>query len=565
MSVYKAVSDRDINDKDNKSIIDIISWLNNKLPQEYYLDIGELKIKEDYFKNGIFLFILYMLNFPQNASQGNTSAEGIAKRILETSVHNIDFLPDERKNIDIEQLVQLKSGFEYIYNIVVSCKVELIEFTKKLFREDSVKLEGFLTKLYCLNEEDLKRQLYFLEVKLSKSKEQETNIMFSEDERPAHIDESYITDLACKLGDHIIQKGIIGINNNMISRTWISTVIDESKLHILPTSYNLYEGNSGIGLFLLYLGLVTKKDYFIKTAEAVMQESMNRVAGLYKEERVSTGAFRGISGELYVLSKVQEVTKNDALKEVIAKGIISLKSLVYRSSSVNVIEGTAGILAVLLSMHKTQENSDMRDDLLNLAAIAYKSIVNNIDISKGVRGFSYGEDGVLAFLGEFYRINRSAEVEKTIGDILKLHRSISFEKLTEKLEGWHRGYTGILLSRLILKESGYKDVFIEAEIEEGVRFTIKYGFGNSAYYYNGDIGSLAILEYASRVQKDKKLKNRCDNTFNQLLREVIEPSIEKELWDGDKPIGLMSGITGLGYSLIEKCRGDIVPQVLWLE
>jgi lantibiotic modifying enzyme len=233
--------------------------------------------------------------------------------------------------------------------------------------------------------------------------------------------------------------------------------------------------------------------------------------------------------------------------------------------NINILEGSAGIIEVLLSIYENKEFSDINDKVLATANLAYKNVANHKDFVNSISGFGCGNDGVIAALARLLAITDNKEIEGTLRELLNVERNISPMKKIYSSSGWHKGYPGILLSRLILKKSNYKDSLIDIEIREALEQTIKNGFGNSPYYYNGDIGNLEILEYAAEVLNDTSLKNRCTNTFNTLVEKVIESAIKDEVNFQNKSISFMTGLAGQGYSLIKKCGGDLVPQILWLQ
>lgn len=590
----------------------IICWVNSKVNKKQKLYVGRLipcnkcgfknyieplecqsneELISYYFNSGQLLSILYILNcrmlrdinivdfcqYPVLQDLTNIfilseknlnhsfSSKSIAQDILKFSVYNITFLPKGKKALAKKYIDSIKSGFQYMYNIMVDNKMELIDLVADLFCNNPSYLSTIMTRLYGLNEGDLKRQLYFLDVRFMKKQVKKTLISFSDDQCVNKINKDHLIDLASNLGDHIIQKGIIGFNNFTASRTWISTISSGKIIILSPECYNLYDGNSGIALFFLYLGVITKKDYFINTAVEAMQDSISHINSLNIEREVGIGAFKGISGELYTLSKIYSITKNKNIKEVIEKCICYLDSLIQKETNINVFEGVAGTMAVLLSIYEDKEYSDLKDRMMDLANKAYENIENSIFSKNPISGFYDGNDGVIIVLARLLNITASERIESTIKEILTFERKIKSNGRISSALGWQKEYSGMLLSRLILKKYNFKDDLIDIEIKEALEYTMKNGFGNSPYYYNGDIGNLHILEYAAEILKDPLLKNRCNNTFNILIKKVIEPSINDDVKFGNKPISLMTGLTGQGYSLIRKCNEDVVPEVLWLQ
>ncbi len=590
---------------------DIIKWSNSKVSSEHYLNVRRLVSCDNYcftdyiqpveYKevqdpakyfvySGQLLALLYILNcrgfkninmVPQpqypvlndlddifvcmekNLSL-NTSSMNIVQDIIDSSVYKIDFLSEEFELLAKSYISSIKCGFVYYYKLILKYKSEFTELLKSLFSSNSSYLAIITTRVYGLTENDLKRQLYLLDARFAIENMNKTPIAFADDNSFNRIEKNPLLSLGISLGDHLIQKSIIGLNGSTISRNWITTVRTGKDIIPSPGCYDLYDGNSGIALFLLYLGIITEKEYFINAAIEAMRESLVAIGNLNKKSSIEIGAYKGIAGELYTLSKIYSITKDKNIKEAVKKGLLFIESIIVNQVDTSFFEGTSGIMAVLISIYQNEDFNDIKDGVLNITNMAYKSISLGINNKKAIPGFAYGNDGVMAVLARFMSITGDTTVETAIRELLKLEReSDACEKILDK-PGWQMGWPGILLSRIIIKECGYKDDSIDMEIYKALDHTIKSGFGNSPYYCDGDMGNLEILEYAADVLKDVELKNRCVNTFNKLLAEVIEPDIINEKKFGNKPLSLMHGISGCGYMLLRRCN-NIVPQILWLQ
>jgi len=601
---------RDSSLENNKIFNDIIKWSNSKVSSEHYLNVRRLiscdnhcftdyiqpieyKDVQDpakyFLHSGQLLALLNILNcrgfkstnmVPQpqypvlndldnifvymrkNLSL-NTSSKNIAQDIIESSVYKIDFLSEEFESLAKSYISSIKCGFVHYYKLILRNKLEFTELLKSLFSSNSSYLAIITTRVYGLNESDLKRQLYLLDVRFAIENTSKTPIAFTEDNSFNKIEKNPLLSLGISLGDHLIQKSIIGFNEFTISRNWITTVRTDKDFIPSPGCYDLYDGNSGIALFFLYLGITTKKEYFIHTATEAMRESIAAISNLNKKSSMEIGAYNGIAGELYTLSKIYSITRDENIKEAVKNGLLYIESIIANQVNISFFEGTSGIMAVLISIYQNIDFSDIKDQVLNVANLAYESICSGMNKS-ALPGFAYGNDGVIAVLARFMAMTGDTTVEPDIRELLKIEReSNTSEKILDK-PGWQSGWPGILLSRIILKECGYNDESIDTEINKALDHTIKNGFGNSPYYCDGDMGNLEILEYAADVLKDVELKNRCANTFNKLLAEVIEPNIINEKKFGNKPLSLMEGISGCGYMLLRRCN-ITVPQILWLQ
>lgn len=506
--------------------------------------INEKRLFKYYFKSGELLAVLYLLcckdtenlfSLSMSITDDNLHASNVARHILKVSVRTIDFLPLDKMNLASSNVECIKSGFKYMYNIIISNKAEFIYFINHIFDNNINYLGNILTRINMLNEEDLKIQLYLIENRFSKIQCCRKNIALSEDESPKRVDKERFIELADSLGNHLIQRSIIGYNNGNISRIWINSVLPEFsiKSEVQDNIANLYEYNNGIALFFAYLGEVTKKKYFVNVSLEIMQESIEGMDNMGEYSKV-------IVYDLFTLSKIYSITKSKVVESSINKGIQSIYKIIEEDTKDCV---SASDAAIILSIYDTIECNKTQKLILDLANLLYKNIK-----------FDKKCEEVLVFLIKLMSITGDKNIEKTIDRLLDFERKESLNK----------NYFEILLNRLRLKELEYNDNLINEEINEALNYIIKNGFEKSnSYYYNREIGNIEILEYAAEVLGNEILKNRCINTYNNIVNQIIKPAICKEIIHGNNSISLINGIVGYGYSLIEKCTDRKILPILF--
>lgn len=589
--------------KYEKIFNELIKWLNIKS----YLDLNHLytkkivtlndcgfieiinpsecKTEEDllnyYYKSGLLLTILYILNIKNIKSSDivdinnypviknlptisvetinfpSTSYE-IAQTILDSSVYHISFLPERKNKLNKKYTDCVKQGFTYMYNTIVENKLDLVKFISIIFDENDLSSGNVISKIYSLNEEDLKRQLYFIDVKLLKEKDRENPLKFSKDISPSIVNKEELLKLALSLGDCLVQKGIIGFSNMKTGRTWISTLNNSSltgERSLGPIGNSMDYGNSGIALFLAYLSAITKREYFLTVAMEAMESPIADLKDFGTSFKKNSENYTDIIGEVYVLSRIYILTKDENIKEVLEKVILSLETLIKEDSHLNTIKVSSGTLAVLLDTSLKIDDKVFKNKLGALAKELHKSIIININIIN----LHCDNKEIIAFLSLYLSVNKDKEIESTIKKILTNERNVKSKE---------QDYSEILrtfLYRLILKKYGYVDSDLDNEINYGLNYIMEHGFYCSSHYFNGHIGTLDVLKYASKILNDEKLYNRCQNTFDKLLDDVITPSIRNEIINGNEPLSLMSGVAGFGYSILRKYDEELVPDIIWFQ
>ncbi|URZ08974.1 hypothetical protein CLROS_043780 [Clostridium felsineum] len=596
--------------KDEKIINKLIEWANKKVDKEYSLYVKKImyskgcsfseyvkpvdcknknELFDYYFKSGELLLILYILGCEKLKSDNiidmennpildrirnvisstnevpnfNFSANEIAEKIVKDSVYNIEFLPESKKEVTEEEIYNIKCGFEYMYNIVMCNKLELIESLKPLLSNNILQLSTIITNVYGLNKEDLKRQLYFLDIRFSGVKISKTKINFSFSDKKETIDRSYCISMANDFGEHMIKRGIIGVKDFVTSRTWISTISDEKNqcYSLSPLGCSFMDGSSGVALFFAYLGLVTGKEYFKTVAIESIQNSVNHINNLNNNNNnVNIGAYRGIAGEIYVIWNIYKITHNMHLEDAVENGIKSLYILVQKSKEIDISNGICGALGVLIRIYKDNYISDkLHNMVLNLINLCRELVIKRINSKKLELNSVFLNDSILFILVKLLEVTGDEKLKKYIKEILSIQKL----KHSDHFVKWDIRMLMSLMGRAILKNINFEYTNLDEEIEEFTKYIIKNGFGNSISYCN-EIWCIDALKYTAAILKDEKIENSCIKTFNDFVWKEIRPLINKEITYANENIALLNGVVGLAYSLIRMSSEEYVPNILWL-
>ena len=115
--------------------------------------------------------------------------------------------------------------------------------------------------------------------------------------------------------------------------------------------------------------------------------------------------------------------------------------------------------------------------------------------------------------------------------------------------------------RMELKDLGIDNPALDRDLKIAVETTKKaiYGMNHSLTY--GDFGNLDVLFNYYRMEKDPEV----ETFFRSVLYQTLLNS-ETESWkigNGTiQSLGLMSGVTGIGYQCLRFLRPDKVPSIL---
>ena len=114
---------------------------------------------------------------------------------------------------------------------------------------------------------------------------------------------------------------------------------------------------------------------------------------------------------------------------------------------------------------------------------------------------------------------------------------------------WCNGIAGLLLEKVILLKCGWDDPSLYKELSLLIEQLKGTGFGTDISICHGDMGSIQILKFASVFLNDKELYNQCENTKSNFVDWFLDFKLKEYKYLEDW--GLMTGITGIGMSLVD--------------
>lgn len=444
-------------------------------------------------------------------------------------------------------------------------------------------------KLAGLSEDDLNRQLEFIEMSYFNKRTDEADLTGVQ----LGIQVNKLTPerwlkTADEIGEHILKNSLSGINDaGNRDKFWISTSLQGFEENIWKPDvlgFDMYNGNAGIALFLGYLGKITGREDFKEASFQAMEMPRSIMQNLEKDQPYSMGAFTGLPGIMYTLHKLAELYKDDESIDFINAHMDTLLAMLATDEIHDVIGGAAGAMAIALSLSESS-NTRLRESSLRLAHASYEQLMKSCKEEAGMiywpsvgdksySGFSHGSAGIIAYMHKLYTRTGNQDILSNISKALRFERNLYSAKdhnwfvsdQRDKVSnGWCHGAPGMLLSKLMLKEQGYTDALLELELDTAIRTTGQHGIGNNPTYCHGDLGNLAVLRYAAQSRGDTRLMDQAVSAYQYLFDEVLSREWNQKNMKSGWSLSLMIGITGFGYSMLKNYAPDEVPEFLWLQ
>lgn len=391
-------------------------------------------------------------------------------------------------------------------------------------------------------------------------------------------------DIATTLADRILDNAKRALVDGKEEFSWINfTPVGEEHIsyEYTPVENDLYGGNSGIGLFFLYLWKISRDSRFYDAAYACIRPVMRAMKNISDDSSYLVGPYNGLSGYVYVFSKFYLETADVQMYNMVRDGLIKIKNILHRDLNYDVISGAAGALKVCISICKNF-NGELKDIAYETGGLLVNYLINNkLELKNGQAawrsgvndhiyvGYAHGSCGIEEALADAYELYPYEEIKDT------LYKSNAFVKdmyVEEKhnwrtvygkdgfSNAWCHGAVGILYSKIKQWNAvGGMDEELKGYIRD-VAVMRNNALGNNICYCHGDVGNLEIIADIAQMTGDEELKKECECTYDELANNMIDYVESQSLL----PYGMMLGISGAGYSLLRKIS-DSVPSILKLE
>ncbi|ATB32683.1 type 2 lanthipeptide synthetase LanM family protein [Melittangium boletus] len=454
---------------------------------------------------------------------------------------------------------------------------------------ETTALEHVQRRLRTFNEEDLSRQLWFIQASfttLAMGGERAVWTRYPRREPAQEASRERLLATARTLGDRLERIAVRGEQDI----GWVGlTIVNDRYWSLVPTSIDLYSGTAGIALFLGYLGHVTGEARYTHLAKLSLTTARQLVER-DREQVKQLGGYFGWGGFLYAMTHLGGLWREPSLWTEAEAVLPHLEPLIDGDESFDVLTGSAGTLLSLLGLHGVQGSRAALDAAIRcgerLLAMARPMREGTGWYVKGVAewplsGFSHGAAGIALSLLELATTTGDSRFRETACRALDYERSLfstqarnwadlrvpentpSEERNSRFSVGWCHGAPGIGMARLGSMRH-LDDPRLKADAEAAVQTTLEHGFGMNHSLCHGDLGNLELILLASQAFGDGALKSRAYRLAHMILDNIDERGWQCGVPLGVETPGLMTGLAGIGYGLLRLASPEQVPSVLTL-
>jgi type 2 lantibiotic biosynthesis protein LanM len=346
---------------------------------------------------------------------------------------------------------------------------------------------------------------------------------------------------------------------------WTGDFLDDDAVEHRALGPDLYDGTSGIALFLSRIAAATGEPIFRLTADAALRQALEKLP------LPGCGLYSGGMGIHYAAAEMGREIDQDAL----------IRQAAPDRSELDVIGGSAGAIAVLLSLYRRMpaarllETAIAHGDLL-LAEASKEEIGwswKTMESPRNLTGFSHGAAGIGWALAELYAATHEHRFRAAALEAFHYERSCwnpeernwpDFrEARTEYPVLWCHGAAGIGFSRLRAWQIlGDEELLAEAR---AALETVRGNIGSLQNYSlcHGEMGNADLLIHASQVLNEEawlaSAQAVAEEGFERFERRRVPWPCG--LPGANETPGLMLGLAGIGHFYL-RLADPTTPTVL---
>jgi len=368
---------------------------------------------------------------------------------------------------------------------------------------------------------------------------------------------------------------------------WTGIVLKESgeAIDVSDLRYDLYSGAAGIAVFLAAIAKVCGDDESRDLALAAMRRLANRYRLIGMEsfyEQIGLGGYSGLMSIAYAFDVAGELLDEHAYRALAVAIAAQLPdSAIEKDTALDVLGGLAGSICVLLRLQKISGDPRLLERAIACgdALMAKQEETGLWSFAGGapLTGFSHGVAGYAYAFGQLGAVSERKDFTAMAQTCLDYERtqfntdhanwndlrtSPGEEINTSQFPAqWCHGSAGIGLSRVMLS-LGQQFPGVALERDVALDTTIQHMPGHVDDLCCGSFGRLMILDSAGAKLHKPELTATARHWAKHLMNHAHETgSYRFSIGPQEMNLGLMKGISGIGYALLRISGHHELPDI----
>jgi type 2 lantibiotic biosynthesis protein LanM len=347
---------------------------------------------------------------------------------------------------------------------------------------------------------------------------------------------------------------------------WTSDFLDGESIAHGALGPALYDGTSGIALFLWRLSEVTGERIFRVTAEAALRQALGKMPV------PGCGLYSGGLGIFYAAAEIRREFDENAL----------LRQAEPNRSQLDLIDGSAGAIVALLNLHARTRSAPLLD-----AAVRHGDLLldeasrtedgwswKTIPASRNLTGCSHGTSGIAWALLELHHVSGEDRFREAALQAFRYEQSCfdQAEQNWPDFRGekpsypvfWCHGAAGIALCRLRAWQI-LGDPHLLTEAHAALRTVEQHSASLTSFSLcHGRAGNADVLIHAYQVLGEETWLRSAEAMADEGLERYERRHIPWPcgLPDANETPDLMLGLAGIGHFYLRLADPSRIPSVL---
>lgn len=406
--------------------------------------------------------------------------------------------------------------------------------------------------------------------------------------KPIISNEDFL-DEAFQIGEDLMTLG--AYSNDRVLWPTPATETDESVSYFAPATFNLYDGQPGIALFLAYLARLSADKGLKKLAYQAV-EPFRQLIRAGQMPCSDLGVFSGGLGPIYAFVHLAKLFDDAQLLGEAETLFDRVHDLAAEDKAIDIIGGAAGAILVLEGIYRVRP-SELILKIINRCAD--RIVATGVPQERGVAwtnsssrkdgpfvGFAHGVAGIGAALtvsGNLLGRARDMDIARAAmeyadSQFLEAYHDwrpmVGSRQDEAPTVNWCQGTCGVGMGLIRMlreaKETSGKEK-LTRDLQLAVNATLARGFVYDNHCLcHGLAGKLDFLLSAALEMDDGILRKKVYGLASGWMMEARETGWICGSDTGSLKVpGLMTGLAGIGLSLLRLAEPGTVPSVLLLE
>ncbi|NOK60969.1 MAG: type 2 lantipeptide synthetase LanM [Chloroflexi bacterium AL-W] len=438
-------------------------------------------------------------------------------------------------------------------------------------------------RMYHLDEKVLSQQIWFIRASLATTGIDEGIGQWKRYQlnRATPVTSDQLIAEACAIGNRI---GALSVQHGS-DVSWIGLTLERNRYWTLaPLGVDLYAGQTGIVLFLAYLGAITQEQRYTDLARCGLATTQRQLASVQRLDGFRIG-MDGLGGIIYTLTHLGTLWNDQTLIDEAMRIAGCLPALIEQDTYFDIVSGAAGCIVCLIPLYQQKPTEILRTTLVQCGSHILAG-AHTMDQGIGwtspgasvpLAGLAHGCAGIAWALTALAKLVGEQDFAGAAHDALVYERSL-FDPVMENwpyidgsnetsgwdtrlVAAWCHGAPGIGLARLqMLYEMD--DIYIREEINTALNTTLANGFGLNHSLCHGDLGNIELFIQAGQHTDETIWQSYRDQLVSGILDDIKHVGWRCGVPDTVESPGLMTGLAGIGYGLLRLSEPSRIPSVL---